>query len=191
MIVASYMKRVTLGAFAFLVASSGAVLASEGDILSRAHEIKKSVGKQVGEKDKKLVSELLENPEFKKVFPELMEKVHAFLWERVKSRDLRPLDENEQKKLQDCAVCANLYFDFQAYDEKVQKLYGEMFQGLAGHLNVGGMIFMPAFWDFKKELIKFQNQSNDQKFFVDLFSRISVAQNMYAMYEIGVDPNLK
>lgn len=68
MIVVSYMKRVTLGAFAFLIASSSAVLASGSDILSRAHEIKKSVGKRVEEKDKKLVSELLENHEFKKSF---------------------------------------------------------------------------------------------------------------------------
>lgn len=106
MIVASYMKRVTLGAFAFLIASSGAVLASESDVLSRAYEIKNGIGKVIEEKDEKMVSELLKNPEFKKVFPELMEKVHAFLWERVKSRDLRPLDENEQKNAPRlCCVC--------------------------------------------------------------------------------------
>lgn len=96
-----------------------------------------------------------------------------------------------RKTLQDCAVCANLYFDFQAYDEKNQKLYGKMFQGLAGHLNVGGMIIMPTFLDFKKELMNFQNPENDPNFIVRLFSRISVAQDMFAIFENGVDPDLK
>lgn len=126
----------------------------------------------------------------RKVFPELMEKVHAFLWERVKSRDLCPLDENEQKTLQDCAVCANLYFDFYHHPKK-HLLFGDGFQGLAWHIDPTGIGLMPSFWSLEKELMNFQNPENDPNFIVRLFSRISVAQDMFAIFENGVDPDLK